>query len=253
MKSAGSKSAEWFADEDFWKSFAFLMFDEAHWAEAPENVEAVLALSGARAGARVLDACCGPGRHSLEFASRGFRVTGVDITEAFLEAARESAAASRLEAEFVHGDIRDFVLPGAYDLCVNLFTSFGYFATREEDILALSNLASCLAPEGCLVLETRGKETTAREFVGGEEFERGGWSVKTEFSVLGDWEMLRNRWMLIRDGRTIDRSFDLRLYSGVEMRNALHAAGFSRVSIFGALDGRPYDQDAQTLVAVARR
>lgn len=247
------KGNDWFEDEDFWTSYASLMFDEAHWAEVPEAVDSILKLTGVASGVPVLDACCGVGRHSLEFASRGFPVTGIDLTRPYLEAAVESAGAAGLDIEFLHADLREFSRPGAFGLCVNLFTSFGYFATPGEDLAALSKCASNLAPGGKFVLETAGKETQARDFIEGEWFERNGWTVLTEFSVVGAWEGLRNRWVLLKGTERIDRSFTLRLYSALEMRSILERAGFSRVEIYGALDGRPYDQNAISLVAVAQK
>src|SRR5512138_1360083 len=130
------------------------MFDEGRWAEVPAVVSGIEALAGLKPGARVLDACCGPGRHSLELARRGYRVTGLDLTESYLEAARETASAEGLSIEFLRGDVRAFRRPGAFALCLNLFTSFGYFKSREEDIGTLRNFRASLAPGGALVLET---------------------------------------------------------------------------------------------------
>lgn len=247
---------EWFEDEDFWATYAPFMFDEAHWSTAPEEVEGTLRLAAVPRGGRVLDACCGVGRHSLEFAARGYTVTGVDLTRAFLDAARESADAAGLSdrIEWVRDDIRRFSRPGSFDLCVNLFTSFGYFPSRDDDIVALARLRENLRPGGTLVLETRGKETVAREFIDGEEFTRLGCDVRTEYRIVGDWEGLENRWILESpDGAArVDRSFTLRLYSGTEMRAALAEAGFDRITLHGGLDGRPYDQRAESLVAVAK-
>lgn len=250
MSGAGGA---WFEDEAFWTAYAPLMFGEDRWAEAPAAVAAVERLAGLRPGDAVLDACCGPGRHSLELASRGYRVTGVDITAAYLEAARESAAAWGVAAEFVRADIRSFARSGAFDLAINLYTSFGYFESREEDVAALRNLCASLRPGGALVLETAGKETAARDFTEGEWFERGGWTVLTEFSVAGDWEGLRNRWILIRGSERVDRSFVLRLYSATELRSALLEAGFASAAMFGSLEGAPYDEKAGSLVALARK
>lgn len=228
------------------------MFDEKRWAEVPAVVDSLLRLSGTRPGAAVLDACCGVGRHSVELAGRGFRVTGVDITRPYLEAAEESAAAAGVSPEFLRADIRSFRRPGAFDLALNLFTSFGYFATPEEDLAALANIRASLAPGGALVLETTGKETAARDFMEGEWFERAGWTVLTEYKVIGDWEGLMNRWILLKGGERVDRSFVLRLYSGLEMRRALSAAGFEEVEIYGSLAGAPYDEKATSLVALGR-
>jgi SAM-dependent methyltransferase len=228
------------------------MFDEKRWAEVPAVVDAALRLAGTKAGAAVLDTCCGVGRHSVEFAGRGFKVTGVDITRPYLEAARESAEAAHVTPEFLHADIRSFRRPGAFDLAVNLFTSFGYFATPEEDLAALGNIRASLAPGGAFILETTGKETAARDFIEGEWFERLGWTVLTEYKVIGAWEGLMNRWILLRGAERIDRSFVLRLYSGLEMKRALLEAGFASAEIYGSLEGAPYDEKAGSLVALAR-
>lgn len=245
---------EWFEDEKFWTAYAPIMFDEDRWAEVPAVVDAIERLVHPAPGAAVLDACCGPGRHSLEFASRGYRVTGIDITEAYLEAARESAAAWNVAAKtrFLHADIRKFEAREAFDLAINLYTSFGYFADQAEDLAALRRLRGVLKDGGALILETTGKETAVRDFTPGESFERGGWHVRTEFEIVGAWEGLRNRWMLSRGSEYVDHAFVLRLYSGTELRRALLDSGFAEVRILGGLDGSPYDQAAKSLVALAR-
>jgi SAM-dependent methyltransferase len=262
--SASPHGTEWFEDEGFWTDYAPIMFDEERWAEVPAVVDAIEALAEPPRGGAVLDACCGPGRHSLELASRGYRVTGIDITDAYLDAARESAAAwgpafgpaggsaDLIGPDFVRADLRRFDGLSRFDLALNLYTSFGYFRDPGDDLAALIALRRSLAPGGALVLEMNGKETAVRDFVPSEDFERGGWSVRTEYAVAGAWEGLRNRWILRRGARTVDRTFTLRLYSGVELRRALAEAGFPEVRIYGGLDGSPYDQDARSLVALAR-
>jgi SAM-dependent methyltransferase len=153
---------------------------------------------------------------------------------------------------FIRADIRKFEEREAFDLALNLFTSFGYFADPEDDLEALRRIHASLKSGGKLVLETQGKETTVREFVEGESFERAGCRVRTEYSVVGHWEGLRERWILDREGSPeADFSFVLRLYSAVEMRASLLQAGFEKADIFGDLDGSPYDQKAKSLVAFA--
>ena len=242
---------EWFEDEDFWITYAPLMFDELRWAEVGTSVDNILKLAPIKPGDPVLDVCCGVGRHTSEFARRGFAVTGVDITQAYLDAAIETSAGSPIQPEFIHQDARTFLRPKAFKLCLNLFTSFGYCGNPDDDLLVLKNCAESLAPGGWFVLETMGKEVEARDFLTSEEFERGGWQVRTEYEVVDDWEGIRNRWIL-RDGdKVVDRSFVLRLYSAFEMKAALRRAGFTKIDFFGGLDGRPYDQNALSLVARA--
>src|SRR5262245_6068727 len=75
---------------------------------------------------RVLDVPCGFGRHSLELARRGHRVTGVDLSVEFIAEAREAAKAAKLKAEFKVGDMRRLQLDGGFDLACCLGNSFGY-------------------------------------------------------------------------------------------------------------------------------
>ena len=88
---------EWFNDDNFWKNFAPIIFDNKRWAEVPGTADAITRLSAlslygkksdARTGPRALDLCCGMGRITAELARRGFAATGVDITASFLETAR---------------------------------------------------------------------------------------------------------------------------------------------------------------------
>src|SRR3954453_16554332 len=122
----------WFEEDDFWRDLYPYMFPVERLAAAPEQVSQILALAGV-SGGDVLDLCCGPGRHSVEFARQGFRVTGVDRSPYLLDRAREHAATAGTSIEFVREDMREFCRPDAFDLAVNLFTSFGYFEHQDEE------------------------------------------------------------------------------------------------------------------------
>src|SRR5204863_7756432 len=114
--------------------------------------------------AKVLDLCCGLGRHSLELARRGFDVTGVDRTGVYLRRAQKQADSEGLKIEFVQEDMRQFCRPEAFDLTLNLFTSFGYFESPAEDRRVLVNVHKSLQPGGRLVMDMMGKEIIARVF-----------------------------------------------------------------------------------------
>ena len=256
--AAEGRPEGWFDDDGFWTAYAPLLFGGERWAEAPAVVDAILALSGAPAGSPVLDMCCGPGRHALEFAARGHPVTGVDITGPYIAAAADSARAMGLSAEFIKADARTWSRPGAFSLAVNLFTSFGYFDTKAEDEAMLARIAESLVPGGALVMDLVGKELAARDFIEGEWFERDGKLVLTEFEVVGAWEGLRNRWIIVDESpgesapKRVDRSWVQRLYAATELRESLVRAGFGSVELYGSWSGAPYGREAERLVAVAR-
>src|SRR5215468_6281802 len=141
---------EWFEDDSLWRELYPFMFPEERFRLGEEEIDKVSRLAGMaeRADLAVLDLCCGPGRHSIPLAQRGMRVTAVDRTALLLERARERARQAGLAVEFVESDMREFRRPGAFDLALSLFTSFGYFDQREEDVRTLRNLRASLRPDG---------------------------------------------------------------------------------------------------------
>jgi len=74
-----STKNHWFEDDHFWEAVQRFVFSEQHWEVAPVQVEKILDLMKPPPGAQILDLCCGVGRHSVELARRGYRVTGVDL------------------------------------------------------------------------------------------------------------------------------------------------------------------------------
>ena len=248
---------EWFRDARFWEEFAGVVFNERRIRGTAQEVDQVLALTHDEAPAAILDVCCGPGRHALELARRGFRVTGVDIMARHVEQGRAQAGREGLEVEFVEADVRTFRRPGAFDTAICMFTSFGYFEDLEDDRRVLGNVAESLRPGGHFLVQTMGKETVARSLRGRSWYRPEGSPgdiFLIENSVVGAWERVQLDWTIVRaDGTRSEASLRIRMFSALEMASLLRDAGFSDVAVFGDLDGRPYDTGANLLVAVARK
>ena len=245
---------EWFQNEDFWLEYGPIMFDEQHWAEASGVADKIRSLAGLDKGSSVLDVCCGPGRISVELALLGMNVTGVDITQPFLDAAQETASDEGVEIKMLNQDMRSFSSPELFDCAVNLYNSFGYCDSIEDDRAILQSVFNSLKKGGTFIIECISRETAILNFTAGEWFERAGMTVLTDFGVVGAWEGLRSRWILIgKDGRRIEHEFVQRLYSAVELKDILLKTGFSGIQIFGGYDSRPYDQNAETMVIVAHK
>ena len=244
----------WYEDDRFWTTFYSAMFHEGRWEVAGAEVEGALGLLGIQDGAEVLDFCCGPGRHALELARRGFRVVGVDRTEPYLEVGRQRAGAKGLEVTFVQEDVRRFRQEGRFDAAVSIYTSFGYFKDPSDDRQVLENLYASLRPGGKLLMDMSGKEVVARLFRDRSwtEPEEGVFFLE-ERRASGGWEWIENRWILIRGEERYEQQFSVRIYSGVELKALMLAAGFSSVELFGTLEGEPYDQSVRRLVAVGTK
>lgn len=152
----GKHEPPWHEQDEFWAFLAPRLFDQRRLGNTYEEVDSLLELLGLAPGAKVLDLCCGPGRHALELSRRGYAVTGVDRTDSYLSEARSRAETEGLNTRFVHADMREFRKAGCYDGVINMFTSFGLFEDQDDDRRVLANIRDSLRPGGVLVMELVG-------------------------------------------------------------------------------------------------
>ena len=251
---------DWFESENFWTQFAPIMFDDARWAEAPTVAQYVKDIAKLRDDAAVLDAGCGLGRISVELAALDLDVTGVDIIQSELDAARESAEAEGVPLKLINHDLRIFHAPNQFDCAVNLYTSFGYCASVEEDMQILKNIADSVKPGGTFIMECTSRETAVMYWTPGEEFERAGYKVVTHFEVVGAWEGLKSQWTLYpadtdlskspASKPVVDHCFVQRLYPASFLRDKLIEFGFSDTKVYGDFDKSPYNEHARTMVLI---
>jgi SAM-dependent methyltransferase len=108
-----------------------------HFLKIPENAE-------------ILDLACGKGRHSFSLSKKGYRVTGVDLSEQSINYAK------KLESKNLNFFIHDMRMPLkslSFDYVMNIFSSFGYFETEQEHLDTLININKSLKNEGILIID----------------------------------------------------------------------------------------------------
>jgi SAM-dependent methyltransferase len=247
------KEIPWHEDAFFWKETLPVLFPESRVQEAAQEVEQLLALTGLPPGAAVLDLCCGIGRHAVRLARKGFQVTGVDRTQAYLDMAAAAAGREKVHIELVREDMRNFRRPESFNGVINLFTSFGYFEDPKDDLTVVGNIYSSLRSSGVFVIQLMSKEVLARIFRPRDWYEQDGLLVLEERKVTQNWSWVECCWTLISGRSRIDLDLSHRLYSATELSSLLRDCGFEQVAVFGDLGGAPYDERANRLVLVARK
>ncbi len=221
---------------------------------AEEEVEGIIAFLSLSPGAAVEDLGCGRGRHAIPMARRGYRVTGVDISDYMLQKARRSANREGVEVEWVQEDMRTFCRRDAFDLVLSLFTSFGYFSDAENQSV-LDNIGASLKKGGTLLLDLRnaGKGLSRLDDLDKTIEVPSG---RLRMSVRFDRRTMRAKaeHTLVRaDGIRISSGFDVRIYSMEELMSMLGKAGLEVKDFYGSLTGDPFTDESSRLVALAMK
>jgi SAM-dependent methyltransferase len=222
-------------------------------------------------GSSVLEVASGNGRLLVDLARDGTlgSGTGLEISEtrtAFAQAwAKEEGVAGALE--LVAGDARSFPFP-AVDAALCITGAFAYFDAIEPDGGArlLEKLAGAVRPGGLVVLELYPHPSWQRLFAAASDGELRLWQ---ELPETDPWRfylshlrldrqtgvLSHHKTFVHRETGAVDRSRreHLRLYDGLALQQALVAAGFRGVELFGDWSGRAYEPDDELLIAVARR
>ena len=217
-------------------------------AASEEALDIVALLGLEDRAARVLDLCCGGGRHTAAFVKMGFDVFGVDLSPSLLAEARTRDG---LGGRLVRADMREIPLAGRFDVVLNLFTSFGYFGEDAENKSVVCEMARVLVPGGRLLIDHMNR-TEVERHVGVDEQERAGITIRQERRIEGN-RVLKDI-TVIKDGsEPVHLIEDVRIYTEKEMKAMLRATGFEDVKLYGSFKGDPFDADSKRMIAVARR
>ncbi|HEV8339347.1 MAG TPA: class I SAM-dependent methyltransferase [bacterium] len=189
-----------------------------------------LLLSHLPQGARVLDLCCGTGQLARVLADQGFRVTGLDASEAMLAIARENAP----EVEFILGDASRFMLPASFHGVLSTFDSLNHLLTPEELTAAFHNVYAALLDGGRFLFDLNMEAGYRARWRGSAAMveEDNVCAVRAAFDP--ERKIGRNEITMFRlEGerwRRWDVTLTQRCYTGEEVRGALVQAGFGEIA-----------------------
>ena len=220
-----------------------------------EQVAFLVEQLGLGEGTRVLDLACGRGRIAIPLARRGCRVTGLDLSPRSLELARHGAAAAGVDLELIHADMRELDAVEAYEVVLNLFSSFGYFVDEADDERVVAAVSRALVPDGAFFIDTINPLALARILtpVEIEEFADG-----TLLLERRRFDHLRGRlvatWLFVgNDGTRTQQRHSLRAYTPVELVAMLRQNGLELAASWGGWDGKPLGDTGRTLLLARKQ
>jgi SAM-dependent methyltransferase len=205
-------------------------------------------------GARLLDIPCGAGRHAIELARRGYTVSGVDLSEDFLDAGRIAAADAGVKVEFRRGDMRRFsVKAGAFDGAFCFGNSFGYLNSTDAGAF-LATVARALTAGGRLVIDTgTAAESILPALVARRWHRLGDLVVLSECRYTSQESRLDIDYTFVQGGSAETRPASSYVFTVGELRRMLDRAGFRVVGMSGGVSGEAFQLGSPRLLIVAVR
>jgi SAM-dependent methyltransferase len=218
-----------------------------------KEVDFVLSQLDLPPGARVLDVGCGPGRHTVELARRGYDVVGVDPAPAMIAAARTRAAAAGVSPDFRQVSGEAFVAQRPFDAALCLFTTLGQISDKGENSGLVQRVYDALRPGGYFVVETPQREWVVQNLKLAERFGEG----ERYTDVTRRFEPADNTvtevFEVVSPESTRSYLLRYRLYSRAELSDLLQGAGFTLLAAYGGNEGNPLDADSAVMLLFGRK
>jgi len=189
---------------------------------------------------KVLDVCCGAGRHSIELAKRGYDVTGFDLSKYLISQAKKSLSSSNernLKVKFIVKDMLKFDFENKFDIAINVFSSFGYFENDKSNFSVFTNIKNSLKPNGYFVFDFLNGDFLRKNLVPYSEDYHDGLKVTQKRKIENNFVY---KDIFIGKEKYLER---IRLYSLNDIKKALINLGFNIVDIFGDYLGGKFEKE----------
>ena len=182
-------------------------------------------------------------------------MVGIDLSAYMLDRCREAAAKENIEPRLIQADMRELDFTAEFDAVINMWTSFGYLESEEEDHKALDGLSRALKPGGRFLIDLMNRDWLMKNFRerDWEENSRGCimLSDRRFDSVTG--RINAREITLHPDGRRKEISHSLRLYTYRELEEMLKKAELTIESVWGGFDSRPFTSTSNRMTVIATR
>ena len=197
----------------------------------------------------MLDLACGNGRHSIALNRMGYHVTGINLSQRKIEAAKQHQNSS---LSFAVNDMRMPLEPNKYDYVFNLFTSFGYFDKEEENKQVLTNVYNSLKKGGIFVFDYVNGEKVAKHLMQHDKCSVEG----VDFIIKKHIENnLIVKEIKIKDGDEECRfSEKVRIFSESKLREYVIGCGFQIMETLGDYQLNGFDSEkSDRLIIISRK
>lgn len=232
--------AEWF--EDWFASDQYLnVYKHRDESDAKKLLDLISKNISIPKDQLILDAACGAGRYTNLLLKKGYKAIGFDLSLPLLRKAKVGLKEVKNENIYFRSDIRKVGLKKKFALILNVFTSFGYFETDEENFSFIRNSINFLRSGGYFVFDYLNKEYVIQNLVSSSKKK-----IET-YSIIEERKIEQNRVVkeitLEKDGQTNQFIESVALYSDREIQERFEAAGYKLIEKYGTYNGEKFNKN----------
>ncbi len=237
-------------DEDYLRTLPFMTADQTL-----REVGFIKRALAAPPDGHMLDVACGYGRHAIELAQQGLRVTGLDLSLPLLIRAADESQRRGLAVNFVHADMREMGFDAQFDGSYCVLSSFGYF-DEETNLKVATSTCKALKPGGRFLIECMNRDYVVGDLPTRVWWEGNGCVVleEVDFNFHTSRVVIR-RSVVFQDGRQLEQDISIRAYSLHELGKLMRQAGFRVLDVSGSLatPGNFFGATSRNIIMVCER
>lgn len=233
--------ADWF--EDWFESDQYLnVYKHRDETDAKKLLGLISKNIPINKDALILDAACGAGRYTNLLRKNGYKAFGFDLSMLLLKKAKQDFSELNEGNIYFRADIRSVGLKKKFDLILNVFTSFGYFESDEENFSFIHKSVDYLKREGYFVFDYFNKNHLLNNLVPVSEKKIDNYYIKEKRRIEG--KRVVKEIELENYDQTNQFIESVALYSASEIQNEFESAGYKLISRFGDYDGNEYNSES---------
>ncbi len=199
--------------------------------------------------ARVLDLCCGNGRHLVHLRRYTDNAVGLDYSGELLAIANET-----IQAQLVRADMRAIPFTGTMDAVVNFFTSFGYFEDDAENRAVVQGVSNALKPNGRFLIDYVNPASAQETLIPNSEREQDGYVIHETRWITETNRRLNKRTTLTKNGRTCaELGESVQLFTREELTALLESERLMVDAVFGDTDGTEFSSTSERMIMIGTK
>ena len=221
------------------------------------EVDGIIKLLNIKTKSKILDCPCGYGRHSIELSKRDFIVTGADINSKHLSVAKSNTEKESIKTKFIKENMLDLNFQLEFDAVINMFYSFGFFKSDEDNFKVLQNFYNALKPNGQFLMHTdvnipfieagKYKHDEIRSLINGNALR-----------IVDNYNPVTKRingfWILKDDnGKEVKKKYSVRVYTKEEFTGLCIKVGFRFCNTYSNWNKKAYSKDSEDMIIIATK